>query len=227
MSKMISLYIDTATIKGSIAIYNKDRLLFSRTLSSESNHLHVLHSTIEKGIKKAGITLEEISMIGVDIGPGSFTGIRIGVTTARTLAQLGRTAIFGVPSLDILCQNIPFYDQLICAVVDGKKKRLFCAFYQFDGKVVKRISSYFDISAEELLRKMFEYKCSFTKVQLIGALQQSDKNILLRSELKVNFASRAYFWPMAKNIHYLQGQDYIEIKKDYEKVVPFYLRKSD
>jgi len=227
MSEMISLYIDTATIRGSIALYNNDKLLFFRTLLSESNHLHVLHNTIEKGIKKAGVTLDEISAIGVDIGPGSFTGIRIGVTTARTLAQLGRIDIFGVPSLDILVQNIPFNDQLICSVVDGKKKRLFCAFYQFKGNVIKRISPYFDISAEELLKKISGFTSEFRSVCLVGELQRSDREILSGSEVKVNFLSRSYSWPRAKNIHFFQKQDHIKLSKDYEKIVPFYLRKSD
>ena len=76
---MFELLIDTATELGSIALYKEDSLIYSFSFGHELNHLQKLHPAIESALKDNSIKMEEIQIIGCDIGPGSFTGIRIGV----------------------------------------------------------------------------------------------------------------------------------------------------
>ena len=221
---MIGLFIDTATALGSIALYKNNDLIDNTVFSSYMNHLQVLHPAIEKMLKKH-YALSDINVIGVDIGPGSFTGIRIGVTTARTLAQLGKIYIFGASSLDILCQDVPYQDQLICAVIDGKKNRLYSAFYVYKNQSPIRISDYFDIEADILVEKINHCKKKYSEVIFLGSGQEKYKHILKQIELKAIFTSKKYYYPEAKNIFYLLNKK--KLTKNYEKIVPFYLRKSD
>ena len=90
---MKSLFIDTATEKGSIAFYENDCLKYSRIFNQSLRHLARLHAEIQKMIKKLHINIRDIDLYGADIGPGSFTGIRIGVTAVRALAQFSNKKI--------------------------------------------------------------------------------------------------------------------------------------
>ncbi len=225
MPEKIGLFIDTATELGSIALYKDDKLLYNNVFSSDLNHLQVLHPAIEKMLKQAKVSLNDIDYFGVDIGPGSFTGIRIGVTAARTFAQTGKKYIFSAPSLDIISKSSPNYDKLICVALDGKKNRIFTAFYVNKNDFTERISDYFDIEAGELILKISKYKKKYDEVLFLGSGQENYQDILKKCELKAIFTSEKYFYPQAKNIYFCM--DKAKLSRDYESIIPFYLRKSD
>lgn len=225
MPEKIGLFIDTATEQGSIALYKDDKILYNKVFSSDLNHLQVLHPAIEKMLKQAKVSLNDIGYFGVDIGPGSFTGIRIGVTAARTFAQAGKKSIFGTPSLDIISKSACDYDRLVCVIIDGKKNRIYTAFYVNKNDSSERISDYFDIEAGELLGKVNNYKKKYDKVLFLGSGQENYQDILKKCELKPIFTSTKYFYPQAKNIYFCMNK--AELSRDYESIIPFYLRKSD
>ncbi len=222
---MIGLFIDTATELGSIALYEGDHVLCSKVFSSDLNHLQVLHPAIENMLKKTKILLNDVHYFGVDIGPGSFTGIRIGVTAARTFAQAGKKSIFGASSLDIISKSVSNYDKLICVVLDGKKSRIYTAFYIYKNDSAERISDYFDTEPRELLVKIDKYKEEHNEVLFLGSGQENYTDILKKTELKPVFTSAKYFYPEAKNIYFCMNK--AKLSKDYENILPFYLRKSD
>ncbi len=222
---MNGLFIDTATEQGSIALYKDDQLLHHEILSTQLNHLKVLHPTIEKMLKKRKVTLKEIDYFGVDIGPGSFTGIRIGVTAARTFAQTGNKYIFSAVSLDIISQSLTECKELICVILDGKKNRIFTAFYAFNKNSPQRISDYFDVEPEKLINMINKYKKKYNEVIFLGSGQDKYKEILKKINLKPTFTFEKNFFPLAKNIYYFMDKK--KLSGDYEKIIPFYLRKSD
>lgn len=222
---MISLLIDTATNQGSIALYENERLLDSEIFSSESNHLQILHSSVDRMLKKTKTAYEQVDCYGVDTGPGSFTGIRIGVTTARTFAQLGKKYIFGVPSLDIISRGAPSFPGLICVALDGKKNRIFTGFYVFRANSPKRISDYFDLEPNELLVKINKYKKKYNEILFLGSAQATYQEILKKNELKSVFTPEKHFYPEAKNMYFCMKEQ--KLTKNYENILPFYLRPSD
>src|SRR5439155_23640089 len=89
-----------------------------------------------------GITLEQISGVGVGIGPGLFTGLRVGVTTAKVMAQTLRVPLIAVPSLDLLAFEVRYTDRLVVPALDARRGEVFYATYRQVPGGVQRLSDY-------------------------------------------------------------------------------------
>jgi tRNA threonylcarbamoyladenosine biosynthesis protein TsaB len=216
---VLKLFIDTATQVGSIALFKDNELLGEKIFDERLRHLKILHTEINELMKKNSIDIKQIELIGVDIGPGSFTGIRIGVTTARTLAQLNNSYIEGIPSLDIMKNSYRSETDYICAVMDAKKNRVFAALYERDA----RITDYLDIEPAEL-KKIIDRFAPASPVTFIG-----DGGLKYESELKTINGEAVFIqdlFPTAKFINKILSEKN-SFNREYENVKPFYLRKSD
>ena len=117
-------------------------------------HSRLLVPTIDKLLKKARLRLKDIDGFCIGIGPGSFTGLRIGVTTVKGLAYSLGKPIVAVPTLDIIAHNARNFKGIICPVLDARKGKVYACLYKSDGKVIKRISKYLLLPMEELARKV-------------------------------------------------------------------------
>lgn len=223
---MIELLIDTATELGSIALYRDNTLIYAIDFGSELKHLKSLHPAVKIALEECDINVNDIDVVGCNIGPGSFTGIRIGVTTARTFSQLGNCSIYQATSLDILCQKVPFFSGLICPVIDGKKNRVYGGLYQFTHKnKLKQLTDYLDVFPEQLVSMINKYKTEFDKVLFLGTGQIQYEETLNRSLLKSYFSGPGFYYPEAKYIHYCRPKS--RLMKKYEQIKPLYLRQSD
>lgn len=128
---MLVLAIDTATLAGSAALY-QDGLLASCFLHTKKTHSERLLPMIDFLLQSIDLELKDIDLITVVNGPGSFTGIRIGVTTAKTLAQMLHKPLAAVNTLEVLAANIASEKDLICPVLDARKKEVYTACYKRD-----------------------------------------------------------------------------------------------
>lgn len=128
---MLVLAIDTATLAGSAALY-QDGLLASCFLHTKKTHSERLLPMIDFLVQSIDLALKDIDLITVVNGPGSFTGIRIGVTTAKTLAQMLHKPLAAVNTLEVLAANIASEKDLICPVLDARKKEVYTACYKRD-----------------------------------------------------------------------------------------------
>lgn len=128
---MLVLAIDTVTLAGSAALY-QDGLLASCFLHTKKTHSERLLPMIDFLLQSIDLTLKDIDLITVVNGPGSFTGIRIGVTTAKTLAQMLHKPLAAVNTLEVLAANIASEKDLICPVLDARKKEVYTACYKRD-----------------------------------------------------------------------------------------------
>ncbi|MBN1897532.1 MAG: tRNA (adenosine(37)-N6)-threonylcarbamoyltransferase complex dimerization subunit type 1 TsaB [Spirochaetes bacterium] len=219
---MKSLFIDTATSCGSLALFDHDNLLGSLTFNTQTKHLQALHKGIKYLLDLFAVPIDQIDLVGVDVGPGSFTGIRIGVTAARTLAQVKNLYIEGIDSLSLLASKVPFEDNIILSLIDGKKGRLFTGFFQKQRKGLKRLLPFSDIYPENvipIIRKNFRDK----KLILVGDGQIGLKKFNLPS---VTFTDENYYYPEAKYMRFFLSHKK-KLNRDHEKIVPFYLRRSD
>jgi tRNA threonylcarbamoyladenosine biosynthesis protein TsaB len=132
-SIMKILAIDTSTTSGSVALLEGTRLMAEWTLESAQTHNRRLLRTIDDLLRQAGWAIVEIDGFAVSTGPGSFTGIRIGLTTMKTLAwALGRQ-FAAIPTLDALAAPFRFSRLPVCAMLDARKKEVYCALYRADG----------------------------------------------------------------------------------------------
>ena len=131
---MLILALDTCFNKSYIALSKDNSIIDSKIIeSTESNyHSAFLISTIRDLLRNNNLYIKDIDIIGVNIGPGSFTGIRAGITIARVLAQQFNIKICPVTSLNILsCLNKP--EEITITVTDARKNKVYFAQYKGNG----------------------------------------------------------------------------------------------
>src|SRR5438874_13122455 len=139
---MLILGIDTATPQVGAAIGGHEGVLASFQAAKGRRHAETLVPAIEFLCAKARIELSEIGAIAVDLGPGLFTGLRVGVATAKAMAQALRVPIIGVSSLDLLAFGVRYTNRLVVAAIDARRGELFYAFYRQVPGGLQRLSDY-------------------------------------------------------------------------------------
>ena len=121
---MLILGIDTATVQVSCAIGGHEGVLASTLSARGKRHAESLTPAIEFICRQARIELSEISVVAVDLGPGLFTGLRVGVAAAKAMAHALRVPMIGVPSLDLLAFPVRFSSRLVVAAIDARRGEL-------------------------------------------------------------------------------------------------------
>jgi len=136
---MLVLAFDTSTSRGSLALVADDRLLAEYTLESPASYLNRLLVGIEQLFVDTGRSLREVGLIVVSAGPGNFTGLRLGLATAKGLALAQGCPVVAVNTLDALAANFPWSALPVAAVLDAKKQEVYAAFYlSQDGAAVRQ-----------------------------------------------------------------------------------------
>src|SRR6056297_2112414 len=131
------LSIETSSVVASVAISNDEGILGEITINHPRTHSQKLMPIIKYIFNNLSLTIGDIDLIVVSNGPGSFTGVRIGLTTAKALAHPNRTPIVTISTLDSLGMNLSAYNGKVISVVDGRRKKVFVkAFKFYKGKVV-------------------------------------------------------------------------------------------
>ncbi len=137
---MLILGIETATEQVSVAIGGHEGVLGSFELTRGRRHAETLVPAIEFLCNQAGIEIAEFSAIAVDIGPGLFTGMRVGIAAGKAIAQALRIPMIGISSLDLLAFPLRYSDRTIAAVIDARKGEVFTAFYRTVPGGVQRVT---------------------------------------------------------------------------------------
>ena len=151
---MLILGIDTATAQVSVAIGGHEGVLASTQSVRGKQHAEVLTPAIEFTCKQARIELSEISVVAVDLGPGLFTGLRVGVAAAKAMAYALRVPMIGVPSLDLVAFPVRYSPKLIVAAVDARRGELFTAFYRQVPGGIQRLTPHHVVSPEDLASEL-------------------------------------------------------------------------
>jgi len=154
---MMVLGIDTSTACGSLGLVDHERMIAEYLVNIPVTHSERLLGAVELILKEARCVLEDLDGWAISLGPGSFTGLRIGVSTVKGLAFATQKPVAGVPTLDALAYLASPTPYLICPILDARKEEVYAAFYRYErGGVLKRTSSYQAISPEELVKKIDE-----------------------------------------------------------------------
>ena len=138
------LGIDTSGYTNAIGVVDGNRILAEFTFEARTDSLEKIVSNIDFALKSANLVLEDIQGIGVGLGPGSWTGIRVGVTVGKILAYSTGKPIAGVPTLAALAYNARNRPALICSIINaGTKDTIYAAFYRPKNSTVARASEYY------------------------------------------------------------------------------------
>ena len=151
---MLILGIDTATTQLSVAVGGHEGVLAAVQSSKPRRHAESLTPAIEFACRQARIELREISVVAVDLGPGLFTGLRVGIATAKAMAHALRVPMIGVPSLDLLAFPARFSSRLIVAAIDARRGELYSAFYRQVPGGLQRLSDHTVGTPEDLASEL-------------------------------------------------------------------------
>lgn len=124
------LVLDTSTNCSSAALTKNGRLSAEWLSNPESTHSSSLLRSLELVLESARISLREVDVFGVSLGPGSFTGLRVGIATVKGLALATGTPVVGFSSLAMLAMNLPFSACPVCPMLDARKSEVYTALYR-------------------------------------------------------------------------------------------------
>jgi tRNA threonylcarbamoyladenosine biosynthesis protein TsaB len=127
---MLILGIETVTDQVSVAIGGHEGVLGLFEVCRGRRHAETLVPAIEFVCRQARVDLDEIGVVAVDVGPGLFTGMRVGIAAAKATAMALRVPMIGISSLDLLAFPLRYSGRPVCAVVDARKGAVFYACYQ-------------------------------------------------------------------------------------------------
>ena len=128
--KMTILAMDTATMVSSVAVATKERVLAELTAETRYTHSETLVVNIEEVMCLADVKREELSAVAVSLGPGSFTGLRIGLATAKAISYALSIPLVGVPTLEILAAAFPSPGAVVAPLIDAQKGNAYFALYR-------------------------------------------------------------------------------------------------
>jgi len=146
---VITLGIETATQVVSVALGGDDGVIGLVEIMQGRRHAEVLAPAIEFVCRQAGVAIAQIGAVGVDIGPGLFTGMRVGIATAKTMAQALDVPLVGISSLDLLAFPLRHTSKVIASLIDARKGEVFYAFYLPSPGGVQRVSEPIACSVED------------------------------------------------------------------------------
>jgi tRNA threonylcarbamoyladenosine biosynthesis protein TsaB len=127
------LAVETATPQGSVALADESGVLDEVRSPRGATHASWLMPAIERLLRTTRLSLEKIDGLAVSAGPGSFTGLRIGLSTVKGLALGAGKPVAAVSTLDALARSVPPCRRLLCTILDARKKEVYTAFFRFDG----------------------------------------------------------------------------------------------
>ncbi len=132
------LAVDTATKSCSVAVTDNHILLAEVNLGREQTHSRHLIEMIDSAVFLSGLSLSDIDGFAVTRGPGSFTGLRIGISTVKGLAAANGKPVVGVSTLDSLAFRFSSSSYPVCVMLDARKNEVYFSVYRFDDGIMKK-----------------------------------------------------------------------------------------
>lgn len=221
------LAIDTSTSAGSVAVVEDGRTVSERSTSSAPAHAEWLMPAISESLAEARITVAEIGFFAVTAGPGSFTGLRIGISAAKGLAWRLKKKAAQVSTLESMAMNIQADGALICPVLDARKNEVYAAAFRLrlDG-MLERVMEDSVMPPDVLISKIKGMlRAGEGAVFLgIGLLVYGD---IIKAGMKDAAFAPASAWQIrASNVGRLAWEKRLELVQP-ARLSPVYLRKTD
>jgi tRNA threonylcarbamoyladenosine biosynthesis protein TsaB len=220
------LAIDTSTLLGGVAIVDDlSGMVFEVRLNVKSTYSERLMTTIDYALKQSGYTISDMDFFAVATGPGSFTGLRIGLSTVKGFSYATGKPIVSVLTLEALAQNFPFCRYPVCTMLDARKKEVYVALFEWKNEGLVRLISEMSIKVNKALERIIEHdKVVFTGD---GVILYKNEIVSLMGERAV-FASPEKMVPSPANVACIGMQKALRGEfSDPVNLVPFYIRRSE
>lgn len=217
------LSLDTSTLMSTCAIIEDGNLLGEYSLNRDMSHSERLVPMIKSMLAELDVKLEDIDLYTVAIGPGSFTGLRIGSATIKGFAHVFNKPVVGVSTIEGLAYNMP-YNEIVVPLLDARRNRVFTGIYSWEKEELTSIERPFVEDIDILLEKLESYpSICFT----------GDGAKIYREKISERFGDRARFAKLGQE--YCRAVSIAELGvnkykngdfQDFYSLVPEYLRMS-
>ncbi len=150
------LAIDTSALTATAAILSEDMLIGEISTTTKLTHSQTIMPMIDELLSKVSLDITDIDLFACSEGPGSFTGLRIGIGTIKGLAYGLQKPVVGVSTLEALAHNISVTDLVICPIMDARRGQVYNGLYRFRGDKLECIAEPRALSIEELCEELTE-----------------------------------------------------------------------
>ncbi|HEY9060083.1 MAG TPA: tRNA (adenosine(37)-N6)-threonylcarbamoyltransferase complex dimerization subunit type 1 TsaB [Pseudobacteroides sp.] len=218
------LAVDTSSTIAAVAIIENEVLLGEYFVNNKKTHSQKLMPMIKELTESLGLNPAEIDIFAASVGPGSFTGLRIGVTSIKAMAYALEKPVVSIPTLDALAYNYPASNAIICPIMDARNNQVYTAFYRFKDQPLRE-SEYMALPIASLMQILIETE---ENICFVGDGVERHRDYLL-NELgqKCSFAPHNLILNRASSVAQLALARAIDGKVESPvDMIPFYLRKS-
>lgn len=218
------LALDSSGPNCSVSLVDDEKVIANFNLNNGITHSETLVPLIDELFKFSKMSINEVDAFACSIGPGSFTGLRIGIATIKGFALSLNKPVISVPTLLSLAYNVPYFDGIVCTVLDARNDNVYSALFNVKGKP-EMIGDYITDTIDTLISELKKYN---SNILFVG-----DGSISFKERFENEFKERAFFMPS-----HLNEQTALSVAKaaydkailnDYDSVDamhPLYLRKS-
>jgi tRNA threonylcarbamoyladenosine biosynthesis protein TsaB len=218
------LSIETSTMLGGVALMDdKTGLIAETRLNVKTTHSERLMVAVDNILTQSEMGLDDVDAFAVAVGPGSFTGLRIGLSTAKGLSYATGRPIVTVPTLEAFAWNFPCCRYPVCLMLDARRSEVYAAVFKWENGGVVTVVDAMSVRPEDLLKGLSG-----------GVLFAGEGALLYRDKIMEMMGETAVFGPPAKMVPSPANVAALGLKKalreeytDSSEAVPFYVRKSE
>lgn len=221
---MLVFGIDTCCMAATAALVNEKIMVAQTVINQNKTHSQIMMPQIENMFRASEVDPKSVDAFAAAVGPGSFTGVRIGVATAKALAQASGKPCVAVSTLEALAYGSKFFDGIVSPILDARRDQVYNALFM-GGARLERLCADRALALDELLA---ELKDAGKNVLFMG-----DATLVFEEKIREALGELAYFAPKVTNLNLAGSVAEIGLEKlksgeivEYGKLVPQYVRLS-
>lgn len=229
---MIILAFDSTAVTATVALLDNEDVIGVSSVHNKLTHSEKLLPMTDELLKNSGYSIDDVELLAVSRGPGSFTGVRIGISTVKGISFAKNLPVAGVSSLEALAENVKLSTPLcldkviVCPCMDARRNELYNALFLYDGKTLERITEDRAISCEEVGEELSQYNFP---VLINGDGAEKFYDFLCSADYQGKFfiAPELLVKQNAVSVGKIAYRMFLENNlTDGEKITPLYLRTS-
>lgn len=215
------LGIDSSAKSASVAVTDDGKILSNFYINTGLTHSQTLMPMLENALKCASLTLDDIDVVAVNKGPGSFTGIRIGVAAVKGIADTKNIKTVGVSTLESMAYNLLGFDCIAVAVMDARCAQVYSAIFRVKNSVVERLTDDLAVSISELKEMLSFYS---GQIILVGDGADICYQAMHEDINNIKVAPESYKYQNATGVCCVAENTDIDLFINSNELVPEYLR---
>jgi len=223
---VLILAFDTSSPVLTVAIADEKALIDETTTWLPRGHMAKLIPVVDELLEKSGFKVHDVQTVVIGSGPGSYTGLRIGMVMARTFAQLLKVPIIGVPSADAIAYRNIRDKSLICPIIDAKRGEVYTAFYHGEDGKIERLTDFRALRPDDLAELILAE--GYERVVFAGDAVElyADAFTDILGD-KAEFSPEDDWWPRASDLITLARPRLLAEQFDeLYQIAPIYVRLS-